>query len=217
MKETLQVVHISSGDLFRRNLQGETPLGLRAAEYMHQGLLVPDEITIDIVLNAILSLEPEEGFILDGFPRNPVQAQALEETLARRFRGLDKVVHIKVPEHELVQRLSRRFNCLECQTPHNLEQSLSPQGNTSELEEAEPRCTECGGELYQRADDGPEAVQQRLEVYRNETAPVLDFYRKRGLLADVSGSGSIQSVNQHVLATLNLERLTESNRPLEPA
>ncbi len=202
LKDKLGVAHISSGDLFRRNLQEQTPLGIKAAEYMDRGLLVPDEVTIDIVLDAVLALKPEQGFILDGFPRNPDQAKALEEALDRRARGLDKVVHIDVPEPELVQRLSGRFNCRECQAPHNQEQTLPPEedgGGTG----GKPRCVQCGGELYERADDQPEAVRQRLEVYRTETAPVLDFYRGRGILADVPGSGDVRSVNERVLATLS--------------
>lgn len=200
LKDKLGVAHISSGDLFRRNLREQTPLGLRAAEYMDQGLLVPDEVTIDIVLDTVLSLRPEEGFILDGFPRNPDQARALEEALDRRSRGLDKVVHIAVPEPELMERLSGRFNCLECQTPHNLEQSAPKEEHGGEANE--PRCVQCAGELYQRADDQPEAVRRRLEVYRTETAPVLDFYHERGLLSEVPGSGDIRSVNERVAAAL---------------
>ena len=111
LKDELGICHISSGDLFRHNIQKQTPLGLKAIAFMDQGDLVPDDVTIDIVLDRVLSLNAEDGFILDGFPRNPGQAQALEEALARRSRGLDRVIHIDVPESELVERLGRRLTC----------------------------------------------------------------------------------------------------------
>ena len=194
--DQLQVVHISSGDLFRRNLQEQTPLGLKASDYMNQGLLVPDDVTIDIVLEKVLSLATQEGFILDGFPRNTNQAEVLEDALKRRSRDLDEVVHIDLPEEELVRRLGGRFSCRRCQTPHSVD--LMP------ADGPQLKCEQCGGELYQRADDSPDAVRQRIEVYRRETMPVLDFYRKRGLLVvDVAGSGTIQAVNERVLAALN--------------
>ena len=204
LKERLGVAHISSGDLFRRHLDEQTPLGLKAAEFVNQGLLVPDEMTIDIILNMVLSLNSEDGFILDGFPRSHNQAEALEQALAQRSRGLDKVVHIDVPEPELVRRLGGRYSCRDCQTPYTLEPSNSHNQGDATSEEAK-RCTKCGGELYQRADDSPEAVQRRIEVYRNETTPLLDYYRKRGLLADVPGSGSVETVNNCVTKVLRPE------------
>ena len=202
LRERWQVVHISSGDLFRRHLQEETPLGLKAAEFMNQGLLVPDEVTIDIILEKVLSLTAEAGFILDGFPRNTHQAQVLEEALERRSRGLDKVVHIDLPEEELLRRLGGRFICRQCQAPHNID--LAPVGEERQgvSDEAELECQQCGEGLYQRPDDSPDAVGRRIEVYHRETMPVLEFYRKRALLVDVAGSGTIQTVNERVLAAL---------------
>ena len=192
LTDELQVPHISSGDLFRGNLRKQTPLGLRAAEYMNQGLLVPDEVTIDIVLNKVLSLDSEEGFILDGFPRNLHQGEVLEEALTIRSRPLDKVVYIEVPEIELVRRLGDRYNCRECQAPHTVEPGTTA-GN----------CERCGGELYQRDDDSPDAVRKRIEVYRDETLPVLEFYRQRGLLAEVAGVDTVGAVYKGVLRALN--------------
>ena len=203
LRDRWQVVHISSGDLFRSHLQEETPLGLKAAEFMNQGLLVPDEVTIDIVLDKVLSLAAKDGFILDGFPRNTNQAQVLEEALERRSRGLDKVVHIDLPEEELVRRLGGRFSCRQCQAPHNIDLGPVDGGSQGASEGEEPKCQQCGGELYQRADDSPDAVARRIEVYLRETMPVLDFYRERDLLVDVAGSGTIQIVNERVLAALN--------------
>ena len=202
LRDRWQVVHISSGDLFRRNLQEQTPLGLKAAEFMNQGALVPDEVTIDIVLEKVLSLNVEEGFILDGFPRNTNQAQVLEDALERRSRSLDKVVHIDLPEEELLRRLGGRYSCRRCQAPQNIDltpsQGVSPKA--SEVDDL--NCQQCGGELYQRTDDRPDAVKRRIEVYHQETMPVLDFYRKKSLLVDVSGLGTIQAVNARVLAAL---------------
>ena len=185
--------HIGSGDLFRHNLQNETPLGLRAAEYVNQGLLVPDEVTIDMILERVLSLQKEQGFILDGFPRNYNQAEALEEALERRSRKLDKVVFINVPEPELVRRLGQRYSCRQCQAPHSVVESQMA---------TYQQCRHCGGDLYQRVDDEPEPVKRRVRVYQAETLPLLDFYRERGLLVDILGMDTVEEVNKRVLAAL---------------
>ncbi len=200
LKERLGVAHISSGDLFRRHLNEGTPLGLKAAEFMNQGLLVPDEVTIDIILDLVLSLNSEDGFILDGFPRSRKQAKALEEALTRRSRDLDKVVHIDVPEQELVRRLSGRYSCRDCQAPYTLQPSGYAQDGLTSREAQ--RCAKCGGELYQREDDSPEAVKRRIEVYQNETMPLLDFYRGQDLVVEVAGSGSVESVNNELTRAL---------------
>ena len=187
----LHVPHISSGDLFRDNLKVEKPLGLRASEYMSQGLLVPDEVTIDIILDKVLSLESAQGFILDGFPRNQHQGEVLEEALGIRSRPLDKVVYIDVPEPELLRRLGGRYVCHECQAPHTVEPGAAP-GD----------CQRCGNQLCQRDDDRPEAVRKRIEVYQSETLPMLDFYRQRGLLTEVDGVGTVEAVYNGVLRAL---------------
>ena len=196
LAERLKIPHISSGDLFRHHLQAGTPLGLKAADYMNRGVLVPDELTIDIALEKVMSLKADEGFILDGFPRNPLQAKALEEALETRSRGLDKVVYIDVPEEELLRRLEGRFVCRRCQAPHSI--------MTDGLSNRELICERCGGELYQRTDDRPEAVQKRIEVYKSETVPVLNFYRERDILADIAGMATIEKINKRVLAALGL-------------
>lgn len=193
LKERLGMNHISSGDLFRYHLRQGTELGKRAAEYINQGLLVPDEVTIDIVLAQVLALSDEDGFILDGFPRTTTQAAALQEALRNRSRELDKVVFINVPQEELVRRLGGRFTCPQCQAPF----TISDAGQETSL-----KCERCGEPLYQRPDDRPEAVRQRIEVYQQETVPVLDFYRKEGLLAEICGVGSVECVNRRALAAL---------------
>ena len=205
LTQRLNLVQISSGDLFRHHLGAGTPLGLRAAEYMNQGLLVPDEVTIDIILDRVLSLESQEGFILDGFPRNWNQAETLEEALHRRSRGLDKVVSMDVPEEELLRRLGGRFVCCECQAPH----TISPADDT---QEQTLKCERCGGELYQRADDNPDAVKKRIEVYYSETFPVLDFYRERGILVEVPGVDTVDKINQYIMAELGEEAEADIGR-----
>ncbi len=195
LKDQLGVVHIASGDLFRNHLRLGTPLGRRISEYVNQGSLVPDEVTIDIVLDKVMPLTSTAGFILDGFPRNIHQAEVLEGKLTGDVRKLDKVVAIDVPEDVLVARLGGRYTCRQCQVPYAVAPGDKP-----------PKCLACGGELYQRADDAPVAVQRRIQVYLQETFPVLDFYRKRGLLAEVSGVGMVEEVNVRVLAALGQSR-----------
>lgn len=202
LTKQLRVLHIGSGDLFRNNLQNETPLGLRAAEYVNQGLLVPDEVTIDMVLERVMALQKEEGFILDGFPRNHNQAEALEEALERRSRKLDKVVFINVPEQELVRRLGQRYSCRQCQAPYTV---VSQQGAVGQ------RCQHCGGELYQRVDDEPEPVKRRVRVYQKETLPLLEFYRERGVLVDIPGNDTVEEVNKRVLSALG--RVSKAAEP----
>ena len=199
LTERLKISHISSGDLFRHHLQAETPLGLKAADYMNRGVLVPDELTIDIALEKVMSISSDEGFILDGFPRNRLQAKALEEALQTRARDVDKVVYIDVPEDELLRRLAGRFVCRQCQAPHSL-----ARGGTDGSLDRELICERCGGELYQRTDDRPEAVQTRIEVYKSETVPVLDFYRERDILANIPGVDTVEHINQRVLEALGL-------------
>ena len=193
LKNTLKVSHISSGDLFRHHLGQGTPLGLQVKEYMNKGELVPDDLTIDIILNKVMSVPDDEGFILDGFPRNPNQAQALESALAARSRNLDKVVHIDVSEPELLRRLGGRFVCRTCQAPKTV---------LEDEDIASKKCGQCSGELYQRDDDKPEAVKRRIEVYYEETLPVLGFYRERGVLVDIPGDNTVAEVNKQVIAAL---------------
>lgn len=191
LRDRLNVTHISSGDLFRHHLGKGTPVGLRAKEYMNSGRLVPDEVTLEIMLGKILAIPEDKGFILDGFPRNPTQATELEKKLIVESRDLDKVVHIEVSESELLRRLEGRFVCRTCQTPHFI----------SEAEEGQV-CEQCQGELYQRDDDAVAAIQKRILVYNLETTPVLGFYRQRGLVVDISGDNTVDEVNKQVISAL---------------
>ena len=193
LRDRLNVTHISSGDIFRHHLGKGTPLGLRAKEYMKKGELVPDDVTIDIILDEVMGVPEGDGFILDGFPRNTNQAQELEKVLAAESRDLDKVVHIDVSEPELLRRLGGRFICHACQMPNAIGEGED--GGTK-------RCSRCGGDLYQRDDDRPEAVKKRIEVYNEETMPVLGFYRERGVLVNIVGENTVDEVNKRVLAAL---------------
>ena len=197
LKEQLGIEHVSSGDLFRHHLSNGTVLGELAREYMNRGALVPDEVTIGMVLDRVASLPNGRGFMLDGFPRNTNQAQALHDALKREGGQIDRVVHITVPDDELIRRLSNRYICRNCQKPFSRDPFSGEQPQ---------RCDDCtdGGEIYQRDDDTPDAVANRLAVYHQETAPVLDYYRSAGVLADISGDGPITCVNQSVLSALDL-------------
>ena len=185
------LAHVSSGDIFRHNLRQGTSLGLRAKKYMDQGELVPDDVVIDIMLDKMLSISSDEGFILDGFPRNTRQAEELETALNSQAQNIDRVLHIDVPEDELTQRLGGRYVCRECQAPYTISDASSI-----------PACDRCSGELYQRDDDRPDAVRKRIDVYREETMPVLEFYRQRGLLSDIPGKDSVDGVFHSIMAAL---------------
>ena len=193
LAETLGVPHIASGDLFRYHQTKGMPLGLKAMEYMSQGMLVPDEITIAMVLEKVLPPLGQNKFLLDGFPRNLVQAQALDEAIAGRGYQIDQVIHIQVPEEKLVGRLSNRWVCRACQAPYHGETAPPNTAGTCDL---------CGGELYQRQDDAPDAVKVRIQVYHNQTQPLIDYYRQAGKLAHVDGVGTVKEVGERVLRSL---------------
>jgi len=189
----LNLVHIASGDLFRQALEQKTELGLKAKAYMEKGMLVPDEITIRMVLERLSAPDCEPGVILDGFPRNLEQAKALDKALAEPTKSIDKVVYINVPEEELLNRLSGRWICRNCQTPYHAINS-PPQ--------VWGKCDQCGGELYQRPDDTVETVKKRLQVYFNQTAPLIDYYTKAGKLLEIDGDGSVGEVSRRIVTTL---------------
>ncbi len=193
LTEVLGVPHVASGDLFRSALQKKTPLGLEAKKYMDQGLLVPDEVTIAMVRERLALPDCQEGVILDGFPRTLEQAKALDAALAEEGRAIDKVLYIKVPTEELVARLSGRWICRDCQAVYHTITNPPKQAG---------RCDACGGELYQRSDDTPETVRRRLEVYFEQTMPLIEYYTERGVLTEVNGNQSIAEVQAALLEAL---------------
>ena len=193
MARELNLVQVASGDLFRQALEQETELGKQAKSYMEKGMLVPDEITVKMVLDRISAPDCESGVIFDGFPRNLEQARALDKALTQQSEAIDKVVYIKITEEELLKRLGGRWICRNCQTPyHEVDSPPKVQG----------KCDRCGGELYQRPDDIPQTVKKRLGVYFAETTPLIDYYAGAGKLAEIDGEGSVDEVSQRVLAAL---------------
>lgn len=192
--QQLNLVHIASGDLFRQALEQGTKLGIRAKSYMEKGVLVPDEITIQMVLERMAAPDCETGVILDGFPRNLPQAEALDKALIQQSKAIDKAVYIKVSKEELLKRLSGRWICRHCQTVYNIIDSPP---------EVWGKCDKCGGELYQRPDDTAQTVKKRLEVYFAETAPLIDYYARRGKLLVIDGEGSVDEVTQRIVAVLH--------------
>ena len=191
--QELGLVHIASGDLFRQALEQRTELGIQAKSYMEKGMLVPDAITIRMVLERILAPDCEPGVILDGFPRNLEQATALDETLLEQGKAIDKVVYIKVSQQELLNRLSGRWICRQCQTPYHAINSPPKVWG---------KCDNCGGELYQRPDDTVETVKKRLEVYFAQTAPLIDYYTRADKLLEVDGEGSVNEVGRRTVTAL---------------
>jgi len=174
------VPHISTGDMFRAAIKEGTEMGTKAKAYMDQGQLVPDEVVIGIVKERLTQEDCQKGFILDGFPRTVPQADALQEVLKNLKMDLSAVVNLEVSEDELVTRLSGRRVCKNCGASYHIH--FSPA-------KSEGVCDACGGELYQRDDDQEATIRKRLEVYRNQTSPLIEYYEKTGLLETIKGDG----------------------------
>ena len=200
LQRVLGLTHIASGDLFRQELERKTDLAVRAGEFMTRGALVTDEITIAMLREPISQSDASKGVLLDGFPRTMEQAIALNEMMSGLGRTIDAVLYVEVPDDELVERLSGRLVCRECQVPFH---------RTANPFKACPH-TRCSGEhLYQRADDAPDTVRARLVTYHRQTAPVIDYYRLINLLVTVPGSGAVDEVKR---ATLDaLRRVAKEN------
>lgn len=193
LAEHLGIPHISTGDLFRDNLKRQTELGLLAKGYMDRGELVPDQVTVRMLRQRLLQSDCAKGAILDGFPRTEAQADALEQLLADLGSRLATVLHIQVPDEILLARLSGRWTCKACGTMYH--QLYSPP-------QQEGICDKCGGELYQRPDDTPATQERRIQVYLAETAPLIEYYRHRGLLVDIDGRPGIDEVQAALLAAI---------------
>ena len=193
LADSLAALHIASGDIFRYHQRKATSLGLKVTEYMSHGLLVPDEITIAMVLERALSSVGENGSVLDGFPRNLAQAQALDEALAARGQKIDQAIHLMVPQEEVVRRLSGRLVCRQCQAPYNGQADSAKQPN---------ECAFCGGELFHRQDDTQQAVVVRIRVYQEQTEPLMEYYAGAGKLVEVDGMGTTEEVEQRLFRSL---------------
>lgn len=181
----LGLVHVASGDLFREALAAQTPLGRQAQQYMERGELVPDDLTVRMVLERMAQPDCQAGVVLDGFPRTVAQAEALDQALAAQGRQVDAVLLLAVPDEVVLERLTGRRICRDCQAPYHV--LFNPPAEAG-------RCDRCGGPLYQRDDDREETVRRRLEVYQAQTAPLISYYRQRGLLREVDGSGDLETV-----------------------
>jgi adenylate kinase len=189
----LEIPQVSTGDLFRENLKNETDLGLLAKGYMERGELVPDEVTVAMVRERLSRPDAERGAILDGFPRTIAQAEALADLLADLGSELAVVPYIKVPEDVLLARLAGRWTCRGCGAMYH--QLFSPP-------QQEAVCDRCGGELYQRPDDTPDTQKHRIAVYFEQTAPLIDYYREKGLLVEIDGRPGIEEIQAELLAVV---------------
>ncbi|MEW6542053.1 MAG: adenylate kinase [Nitrospirota bacterium] len=189
---------ISTGDILREAVRNQTPLGLQAKACMDQGKLVPDDVVVGIVEEKLAQPECAGGFLLDGFPRTVKQAEELDAMLKIRGQKLDQVINVVVPKDEVVRRLTGRRSCPKCQAVYHVE--FAPP-------KREGICDKCGAELVQRSDDTKATVEARLSVYEEQTAPLISFYRRRGLLSDLDGSGRIEAVQQRLLGLLTANGL----------
>ncbi len=197
--DTLGTPHVSSGDLFRHHLSQETELGQLAQSYMEKGELVPDDVTVDMVMERIGRPDCEEGVILDGFPRTLTQAEALREALAGRGQGVTVVPLIRVSDEEVMRRLTARRVCEECGAVYNL---------VFKPPEKEGVCEVCGGDLTQREDDNPETVKHRLYTYYKETSPLIGYYFAQDLLVEIDGEQSVEEVGEDLVEAIREARQT---------
>jgi adenylate kinase len=193
MVDRYHLPQISTGDILRAALKEKTPLGLEAKQYMDQGKLVPDEVVVGIVRDRLKASDCQGGFILDGFPRTVPQAEALETTLKAMNRGIGHVISIEVDNAELLKRLGGRRTCRNCGAMYHL---------VFDPPKKEGVCDTCGGELYQRADDQEKTIRERLKVYDKQTAPLIQYYRGKGLLRAIDGVGGVEEIFQRIVKAI---------------
>jgi adenylate kinase len=182
------IPHIATGDIFRANLKASTPLGLQAKGYMDSGQLVPDEVTNEMVKDRLTHDDVAKGFLLDGFPRNTVQAEVLRAYLAQKQTPLEAVLELAIDNEIIIKRLSSRRTCKDCGAPATPDVA---------------KCSTCGGELYQREDDKEEVIAKRLAVYEEQTAPIVNFYRTEGLLITISADGEVSEITKRAISALS--------------
>lgn len=183
--DTYGIPHVSTGDIFRMNIKNGTQLGMEAKTYMDQGLLVPDELTVRILLDRVGQDDCKDGYVLDGFPRTIPQAEVLEDALSKLGDQIDYAINVEVPDENIIRRMGGRRACLSCGATYHIEHVPPKQ---------EGICDTCGQELVLRDDDKPETVQNRLRVYQEQTQPLIDFYTKKGVLRSVDGTQDMQDV-----------------------
>ena len=183
------IPHISTGDIVRANIKNGTELGKKAKEYMDQGLLVPDELTCDLVMDRIAQDDAKNGFVLDGFPRTIPQAEALDAALTKIGQAMDYAIDVDVPDENIINRMSGRRACLNCGATYHIV-SIPPK--------KEGICDTCGNELVLREDDKPETVKKRLDVYHDQTQPLIDYYQGKGILKSVNGTQPMEKVFEDI-------------------
>ena len=193
ISEKYNVPHISTGDIFRANIKENTPLGQKAKEYMDKGLLVPDELVVDLVVDRLAQKKKKNGYVLDGFPRTIPQAEALTEALDKIGEKLDYAIDVEVPDDNIINRMSGRRACVACGGTYHIKFNPTKK---------EGICDACGGELILRDDDKPETVKQRLTVYHDQTQPLIDYYTKEGILKEVDGTLDLQAVFAEIVKIL---------------
>lgn len=191
--EKYAIPHISTGDIFRANIKGGTELGMKAKAYMDQGQLVPDNVTIGMLLDRISEEDCKNGYVLDGFPRTIPQAESLTDALNARGEQMDYAVNVDVPDEAIVNRMSGRRACLACGATYHIVYNAP---------KTEGVCDSCGEKLVLRDDDKPETVQKRLTVYHDQTQPLIDYYQKAGILVTVDGTKELNEVFKDIVAVL---------------
>jgi adenylate kinase len=191
--ERYGIPQISTGDMLREHRAKGTELGKKAQEYMDKGQLVPDEIILGMVKERLSQPDCQKGFILDGFPRTVAQAEALDKLLSEMGRKLDFALALIVPDDLLVERLTGRRTCKNCGMMYHIKYKPP---------KVEGKCDVCGGELYQRPDDNEETVRNRLKVYHEQTAPLIEYYKNKGILREIDGSKSIEEITQQIISIL---------------
>jgi len=187
------IPHISTGDIFRANIKNGTELGKKAKTYMDQGMLVPDDLTVDLVTDRIHKDDCKSGYVLDGFPRTIPQAEALDKALSAMNEKLDHAIEVNVPDENIVKRMSGRRACLNCGATYHVVHAPTKVENI---------CDMCGGELILRDDDKPETVLKRLGIYHNQTKPLIDYYKEEGILTTIDGTAALEDVFKAIIAIL---------------
>ena len=187
------IPHISTGDIFRANIKNGTELGAKAKEYMDKGLLVPDELVVDLVIDRFKEPDCEKGYVLDGFPRTIPQAEALDKALTAIGESVDYAINVEVPDENIVRRMGGRRACVGCGATYHIVYSPT---------KVEGKCDTCGGDLIIRDDDKPETVQNRLAVYHEQTQPLIDYYTKKGIIAEVDGTQDMNDVFAAIVKSL---------------
>lgn len=191
--EKYKVPHISTGDIFRANIKDQTELGQKAKTYMDQGLLVPDELVVDLVVDRVNQPDCDSGYILDGFPRTIPQSEALDKALEELGQRVDYAIDVEVPDENIVRRMSGRRACVDCGATYHMVYAPTKK---------EGVCDRCGGSLILRDDDKPETVKKRLDVYHEQTQPLIDYYKSAGILKEIDGTIDIEDVFSEIVKIL---------------